>query len=325
MSGPLLLSGMDEIGRRQFSAWGSTVVVATTSPDAIEAAVMILHEELVAIDEACSRFRPDSELSRVHETGGSPVEVSGLLGEAIETALRVAEDTDGTVDPTVGSAVIELGYDRDFAKVPAASRAGAIGGRPRPAPGWRCVEWDRARRRVTVPAGVILDLGATAKALAADRASSLIAAATGSGVLVNLGGDVSLAGPPPDGGWAIGIAVACTTAPEESDVVVAIREGGLASSGTAVRTWVRGDRRVHHIVDPATGANAESRWRLVSVAAPSCVEANTVSTAAIVWGPSAIDRLTGTGLPCRLVGDDGTVVVLGGWPADPPENDGQAG
>lgn len=167
-----------------------------------------------------------------------------------------------------------------------------------------------------MPVGVVLDLGATAKALAADRAVSRIAAATGSGTLVNLGGDVSLAGGTPPGGWAVGIALASTTAPRDSSVVVALREGGLASSGTAVRSWRQGDRRVHHIIDPATGDSAEPWWRLVSVTGPSCVAANAVSTAAIVWGAAAVDRLAATGLPCRLVGEDGSVVVLGGWPAD---------
>jgi len=314
MTAPLLLNDTTEIGLREFSALGSKAVVATATPDAIDVAAAILHEELVAIDMACSRFRRDSEISRVHREAGSTVEVSPLLAEAIDTALRVAEDTDGAVDPTVGTAVIELGYDRDFAAV--ARRPATVVTTPRPAPGWRCVAWDARRRRVTVPFGVVLDLGATAKALAADRAASRIAAVTGSGVLVNLGGDVSLAGPAPDGGWAVGISLLCTTAPQDTHVVVAIRQGGLASSGTAVRTWIRGDRRVHHIIDPETGDTAGSYWRLVSVAAPSCVEANAASTAAIVWGPSAIDRLSALALPCRLVGDDGTVVVLGGWPAD---------
>ena len=324
MTGPLL-SETTAIGLREFEALGSRAVVATADPGVIDAAAMILHEELVAIDRACSRFRADSEISAVHRRAGTSVEISPLLAEAIDTALRVAEDTDGTVDPTVGAAVIALGYDRDFAALGSTTgtRAGASTElRPRPAPGWRCVEFDADRRRVRVPCGVVLDLGATAKALAADRAAARMAARTGSGVLVNLGGDVALAGSPPDGGWAVGIALACTVAPGEADVVVAIREGGLASSGTAVRTWIRGDRRVHHIVDPRTGDNAESYWQLVSVAAPTCVAANAASTAAIVWGQCAVERLSTAGLPCRLVGGDGKVVVLGGWPADgtPPDS-----
>jgi thiamine biosynthesis lipoprotein len=321
-----LLTEATEIGVREFPALGSQAVVATADGDAIETAAAILREELSAIDAACSRFRPDSEISGVHRQAGSTVEVSPLLGEAIETALRVAEDTGGTVDPTVGAAVIGLGYDRDFAEV--RNRVAAPVRPARPAPGWACVEWDGARHRVRVPVGVVLDLGATAKALAADRAASRIAAVTGSGTLVNLGGDVSLAGTAPVGGWAIGIDLRSATAPRDTQVVVGLREGGLASSGTAVRTWIQGERRVHHIVDPETGDSAESRWRLVSVAAPSCVEANASSTAAIVWGRSALERLSARRLPCRLVADDGTVVVLGGWPEDghrPAEDVGKAG
>ena len=316
MSGTKVPGETTAIGLREYSALGTTAVVATTDPDVIESASAILHEELMAIDRACSRFRLDSEISGVLRQAGSTVEVSPLLSEAVETALRVAQDTDGTVDPTVGAAVIDLGYDQDFADL--RYRLAPVGSGPRPAPGWECVELDPVRHRLRVPFGVLLDLGATAKALAADRAASRIAAATGSGVLVNLGGDVSLAGSPPPGGWAIGIALESSTAPRDTRVVVAIREGGLASSGTAVRTWLQGDRRVHHIIDPATGDTAESWWRLVSVTAPSCVEANAVSTSAIVWGPLAIERLSAKGLPCRLVGEDGSVVVLGGWPADGP-------
>jgi len=324
MTGSTTLSPATAIGLREFAALGTRAVVATCDPGVIESASAILHEELIAIDRACSRFRLDSEIADVHRRAGSTVEVSPLLSEAVETALRVAQDTDGAVDPTVGAAVIDLGYDRDFADV-RHRRAPVVAG-PRPAPGWACIELDPLRHRLRVPVGVVLDLGATAKALAADRAVSRIAAATGSGALVNLGGDVSLAGSPPPGGWAVGIALESNTSPGDARVVVAIREGGLASSGTAARTWLQGDRRVHHIIDPETGDSAENWWRLVSVAAPSCVEANAASTAAIVWGASALDRLSTRGLPCRLVGEDGTVVVLGGWPTDgATPDDGRGG
>jgi FAD:protein FMN transferase len=320
------LTETDGIGIREFSALGSSAVVATAENEAIGTAASILRQELMAIDVACSRFRPDSEISRVHRQAGSTVEISPLLTEAIETALRVAQDTGGAVDPTVGGAVIGLGYDRDFTEI----RNGNVGpGSPaRPAPGWSSIELDVVRHRVRVPVGVVLDLGATAKALAADRAASLIAEVTGSGTMVNLGGDVSLAGRAPAGGWAVGIALKSSTAPRDTTVVVALRVGGLASSGTASRTWVQGDRRVHHIVDPETGDNAERCWQLVSVAAPSCVEANAGSTAAIVWGRSAVERLSARRLPGRLVADDGTVVVLGGWPVDsyrPADDGGKVG
>ena len=133
------------------------------------------------------------------------------------------------------------------------------------AAGWQPVQLDRARRTARVPAGVLLDLGATAKAFAADRAADRIAAASGCGVLVNLGGDIRVAGPPPDGGWCVGIAddLGPGDRPEgtEPAQTVLITGGGLATSSTRVRSWRQGRATVHHIVVPATGLPAQGRWR----------------------------------------------------------------
>jgi thiamine biosynthesis lipoprotein len=157
-----------------------------------------------------------------------------------------------------------------------------------------------------------LDLGATAKALAADRAAARIHDALGCGVLVSLGGDASAAGPPPTGGFAIGIADTCTSrAPAQA---IAISSGGLASSGIGVRHWRLGAHQVHHIVDPATGRSAAPCWRTVSATAATCVQANAASTASIVLGACAVDWLEAHGLPARLVRLDGTVVYTDGWP-----------
>ena len=102
---------------------------------------------------------------------------------------------------------------------------------------------------------------------------------------------------------------------------MAITSGGLATSSTTVRTWSAGGRPVHHIVDPATGAPASSCWRTVSVAAGTCTDANTASTAAIIRGADAPGWLSGLGLPARLVGQDGTVVTTTGWPAESSHGD----
>jgi thiamine biosynthesis lipoprotein len=170
----------------------------------------------------------------------------------------------------------------------------------------------------------MLDLGATAKALAADRAASRIAAAVGCGVLVNLGGDISVAGESPPGGWCVG--VIDDLGPDgHADALrrgarvphaVTIVDGGLATSSTMVRAWRRGSAALHHIVAPGTGLPAESCWRTVSVAAASCVDANTASTASIIRGEQARAWLNGLRLPARLVRHDGTVVTAGAWPAD---------
>ncbi len=294
-------------------ALGTTATLATTSPDQIELAESILVEELDSIDRACSRFRSDSEIWALYSSDG-PVVVSHVLFEAIATACDVAARTSGAVDPTVAGALEGIGYDRDFEQV--RTRNAPLEHEPLPAPGWWRVEIDPSRRSVRVPRGVRLDLGASAKALTADRAAKRIASTAGCGVLVSLGGDVSVAGKAPEEGWAVGICVESSTPVEAAGHVVSLSSGGLASSSTGVRTWRRGTRRLHHIVDPVTGDVASTHWKLVSVAASTCVDANAASTAAIVWGEDAPERLESLGLPARLVRHDGEVVTLGGWPSD---------
>jgi thiamine biosynthesis lipoprotein len=281
----------------------------------------MLGDELAAIDAACSRFRPDSEIAVVNRSEGAPVRVSMLLFEAIRVACEVAEMTDGAVDPTVGAALEALGYDRDFDLV--GESALSDGGSPQahmragvPAPGWWRVELDSRRRTVRVPPGTRVDLGSSAKAWVADRAATHIAAALHTGVLVSVGGDVAAAGPAPTGGWAIGIAPDSSASPDHVDEVVSITGGGLASSSTQVRTWRHAGRRVHHIVDPATGECVDAPWTLVSAAARSCVEANAATTAAFVWGSQAEARLRRMRLPVRLARADGRVTRLNGWPSD---------
>lgn len=301
---------------RHLKAFGTSVTLALEAPEAIDRAAQLLASELDAIDRSCSRFRADSEMWDLYSAERDGVQVSPLLFEAITTACDVARRTGGAVDPTVGEAMEAIGYDRDFEEV--RSVDAPLEHRPRPAPGWWRVELDHSTRSVRLPPGVRLDLGASAKALAADRAAHEIASAVGCGALVSIGGDVSVAGPPPPGGWAVGISVDSSTPPEAVGHVVSISSGGLASSSTAVRTWRRAGRKLHHIVDPRTGDVASDCWRLVTVAAASCVDANAASTAAIVWGSEAVDRLEELALPARLVRRDGRVIATGGWPSEVP-------
>ncbi|WP_063770904.1 FAD:protein FMN transferase [Streptacidiphilus neutrinimicus] len=301
-------------GQASFPVFGTTAHLLVTDPTRLAPALRLLHAELAAIDTACSRFRTDSELSRVNAADGAAVVVGPLLAEALDVAWQAAAESGGLVDPTVGASVIGLGYDRTFASL----RPEQLGGpATSPAPGWRNVVWDAARRRVRLPAGAALDLGATAKAWAADRAAQRIAAALRCGVLVNLGGDLSVAGGTPAGGWRVSIADD-HRAPAPDSPVVAVHTGGLATSGSAVRAWQRGGQRLHHIVDPRTGRNPAVCWRTVTVAAPSCVAANTAATAAMILGPEAPTALRHAGLPARLVNEDGTVLRVGGWPEDVP-------
>jgi thiamine biosynthesis lipoprotein ApbE len=291
----------------------------------------MLESDLADVDAVCSRFRPDSELVRA--ATGTEVTVSPLLAEAIAVALRAAELTDGDVDPTVGGAMAALGYDRDFAELIDAGSAykpgrhaapdhandGGAGMVARAVPGWRQVRFDADTRTLELPPGVRLDLGATAKAWAADRSATQIAAALGCGVLVSLGGDTAVAGPPPPGGWQIRVQDITGPIEQQPDgpaQVVAITEGGLATSSTATRRWRRGDETLHHILNPRTGRPAEPVWRTVSVTAGTCADANIASTAAVIRGVRAPAWLEDLRMPARLVSADGKVRTVAGWPQD---------
>ncbi len=290
-------------------------MLTVTDPAALPAATRVLRTELSAIDAACSRFRTTSEISRLHELAGTSAQVSALLGEAITVALRAAELTGGLVDPTVGAAVANLGYDRDFARIdPVLPDRPAP---PRPAPGWWRVTWDPETCTILLPRHIALDLGATAKALSADRIARFAAEEAGCGVLVSLGGDVAVSGPAPEGGWRIGVGDDHERALAEPDLVVAVAAGGLATSSTVRRAGRRAGRALHHIVDPRTGYVPPPVWRTVSVAAATCVDANTASTAAIVLGADAPAWLSERMLPARLVDVDGRVTTTPGWPGTP--------
>ncbi|ARP70935.1 FAD:protein FMN transferase [Streptomyces pluripotens] len=305
-----------------FPALGTTAALLVTDPQALPTAEVVLRAELAAVDRTCSRFRPDSELTRVNLSAGTPVTVGALFAEAVEAALHAARLTDGAVDPTVGRAVAAVGYDRTFASLaPDDARPLPVA---RPAPGWQRIVWNPRTRRLRLPPDTHLDLGATAKAHTADRAARHIAEVTGTGVLVNLGGDLTVAGPVPDGGWRIALADDHAGPAADHGPAVAVTGGALATSGVRVRTWRRAGRTLHHIIDPATGEPAVPVWRTVSVAAATCVDANAVGTAAIVLGDRAVDWLRRIALPVRLVGLDGHVQCLGGWPPDPPEAAGGA-
>jgi len=291
-------------------ALGTFCSILVSRPAMLEAAQRILSAELARIDLACSRFRPDSELSALNRSNGKRVAVSATFARALQVALWAAETTDGDVDPTCGRSLVALGYDKDYSEL--AADTSALAEPPTPAAGWRCVDFNPVKRTVRMPRGVLLDLGATAKALAADLAADAICTQLGAGVLVNLGGDIAVDGQPQDGGWRIGVDDGVTTADEPHCVAVAA--GGVATSCPAVRGWRRGDRDLHHIVQPSTGQPAEIYWAAVSVAGATCVDANTASTAAIVRGRAAQRWLQDLRLPARLVTPDGRVATTGGWP-----------
>jgi thiamine biosynthesis lipoprotein len=299
-----------------WGALGSTIVLRLTEPSALEAARAATEGELDAIDRACSRFRSDSELTRVNAGAGRPVRASALLLDAVELALRAARLTDGAVDPTVGRALELAGYDRDW-RLLAPPGEGSVPGcaiTVSARAGWRAVALDRASASIRAPSGVRLDLGATAKAWAADRAARAAAKVAGCGVLVALGGDIATSGPAPLAGWQIRVTDDHRSDPSAPGQTITIRSGGLATSSTAVRRWSHNGSNMHHIIDPRDGAPVRATWRTVSVAAASCTDANTASTAALVKADLAPAWLATQGLPARLLGWDGGVTTIADWP-----------
>lgn len=302
------------VGREQharFQAFGSTAVVGVTDLRRLATARAAVTEIVEAVDLACSRFREDSELSMVNAADGETVRVSPLLVEAVGASLRAARLTDGDVDPTVGESLMALGYDRDYELVGAAA--------PRrieivPVPGWRTIELDRDAGTIRLARGVRLDLGAAAKALAADRAAAVASVAAGCGVLVSFGGDLAIAGPPPDGGWRVRVTDDHRSEVDAPGQWITLQSGGLATSSTTVRKWSTDSGDAHHLVDPATGRPATSIWRTVSVAAGTCLDANIASTASIIRGERAVSWLESMALPSRLVTIDGVARHVAGWP-----------
>jgi FAD:protein FMN transferase len=254
-----------------FPAIGTTAKLTLTDDRNTAEAEALMRQRLHDIDRAASRFRPDSELALVEAMGG-PRRVSALLSGAVHTALAAARESNGAVDPT--------------------ARPGSPGR-------WRSVELDPHRRILSVPEGVEIDVGATGKALMADRIARDVQRLTGTALMVNLGGDIACAGE-----WDVG--VADDHKASKAAQVVHVRGGGVATSSTVVRPG--------HILDPGTGEPVDSPWRTVTVAARSCVAANTASTAAIVLGETAPGWLAARGLPARLVAHDGSVMCVGGWP-----------
>jgi len=301
----------------RFPAIGTTIRLVVTDPRVLDEAEEVVRGHLDALDRAASRFRPDSEVShlaRAAEQGPASTLASPLLASTLRAALRAARITHGLVDPTVGRAVAASGYDVDLELVrsrPATSLSTAAP--PEPVPGWKAIAIDAVTDRVDVPRGCLLDLGATAKAHAADVLAQRLAGRLPGGFLVNLGGDIAFGGDTPEHGWQVGV--------EDLDgtilQVVTLGAGqGIATSSTRHRTWATADGgTAHHVLDPRTGRTAQTPWDQVTCVAANALEANAASTAAVVLGAEAPAWLEANGIPARLE-SAGLVVTTTGWPEE---------
>ena len=303
--------GDDAVAVAECAALGTSARVVVWPPGILGQACAAVDDVLAALDRQASRFRTDSELGWLNTAGGGTFLLSEGLAEALGVALAAARWTGGLTDPTVGDALVRIGYDRDFAGISEDGEPlGAV-----PAAGWRMVRLDGPLLRL--PRGIRLDLGATAKGLGADRAvrAAMSACGRNGGVLVSLGGDIAVAGTPPRDGWPVTVAEEPDPDGPPRGQLVRLRAGAIATSSVTVRRWHRGGTALHHIVDPRTGWPADGPWRTATVAAATCADANAASTAAIVAGAGAEDWLVITGLPARLTGHDDRVRDLNGWPA----------
>ena len=303
------------IASASFRALGTTATIVVAAAEVLEDARALLESELVRLDEACSRFRADSELVRANARAGHTVEIGPVLGQAVKVAIDAAASTGGLVSHTMGTALARAGYDRTFELVKLRSgwtiRDGAIA----TVDSWRDIQLDLAAGTLCVPRGVELDLGATAKPLAADRAAALVAESLGCGVVVSLGGDIAVAGKPPTSGWVVQVADD-HEAPRAGDPAIAILGGGIATSSTTVRRWPTDRGPAHHVIDPRTALPAATLWRTVSVYATSCVQANIAALGGMMLGREAPDWIAARGLHARLVRNDGLITYAGAWPVE---------
>jgi len=299
-----------------FDLWGGIATVATlTARDesASRRAEVAVHAWIERVDLAASTYRSDSEITALNNSQGQPMLVGPVLGQAIRVALHAAEQSEGMVDPTIGALTLSAATS-----APTITRTG----------NYRDViisdEHTDGSCEITMPAGIQLDLGATAKAWAADRAAALAAEASGTGVLVSLAGDIAMACPAPADGWTVLVTDdhrESSDSPGPAAQTISLTGGGLATSSTTVRRRATSDAStVAHIIDPFRWRPITPVWRTVSVAAGDCVTANTATTAALILGDRAQAWLEGTGLPARLVGVDGRILRLGGWPSDDRED-----
>ena len=289
----------------RFTTWGVSGTLVVDNENYATLAEETLWRWVAAGDRAVNRFLPTSELSAINANPQGTHEVSEEFIAFFDAARESYDVSEGLCTPTVLDALEAWGYDADIDDVQREGRSAPL--TVSPAVSFLSVALDRTARRLS-PHGVRLDFGASAKAFVADQVAREVGRHTP--VLVELGGDVAVGGAVRP--WSVGVAEDA----EHIGAPIGITSGGVATSSTMVRHWSTGTGHAHHIIDPRTGAPGISSWRTVSVAAESCLTANALSTASLLWGEDALYYVTQAGWAARFVDHDGKVLCVGGWPQE---------
>lgn len=234
-------------------------------------------------EQILSRFRYDSELSRLNQIHDRPVQVSETLWNVLQSARKAEQMTGGLVTPTLLEALIQAGYDGPFEALPLrdtytldpvriASQSLAR------------IEVNDVAQTVTLPPAITLDFGGIAKGWCAHQAMKCLQSE--GPALVNAGGDIAISGPRLDGSeWQIGIADPFRPGKEIETLYV--KRCGVATSGKDHRRWTRNGALQHHIIDPLTGHPAETDLLTVTVIASDAMEAEAAAKAAFILGSRA--------------------------------------
>ena len=293
-----------------FRAMGTTVSLLAPRKRLAEA-LRLARDLFEEWEQALSRFRPESEISRLSASNGRYVKLSPLLYEALSTALDAARATRGVFDPTLRERMIQIGYDRSFDELKPRLPA-SVYEQPAATGAWREIRMDDARRMARLPRAVGLDFGGIGKGMAVDAALDLLEEAGAVPALVNAGGDLAVRGlPEGETRWTV-------AAPGKGRAwAIGLERGALATSGVERRRWRQGEIERHHLIDPRTGEPAQSGLWSVTAAATSCAQAEVAAKTALILGEErGAAFIEEVGLAALLIRDDGAWRAAGSWPRE---------
>jgi thiamine biosynthesis lipoprotein len=277
--------------KHEFRAMGTDIELLLDAEDEEQtrSALRAVEEEFERLEAILSRFRPESDLSRLNREG--KIEAAPDLERVVELALEAREQTGGRFDATVHDALVQAGYDRSFELVAPDATADPIEGA-------RCggrVTIDPETGTIELEPGFHIDLGGIGKGYAVDRAIEILAVS--GPCLVNAGGDLAVRGEQP---WPVGV---------EDGPTLELTRGAIATSGRDQRHWRRGGLERHHLIDPATGRPSETNLLRVTVVAATATEAEVLAKTLFLGGES---EAATAGIPALLVTADGRTLLVGG-------------